>query len=160
TYGTIDEGAVAQPVKPPAAAEPSFGGVEISTSATAVSSLTDAVLYLVRYPFECNEQIASRMMPIAPLPNLPPPFPPPRLPPAQAAPGLGGPRGGPLPARPPPPRGLGFLADRRRALPLPPGPWGPRPLPPEGEGLRRPRADPHRRARLPPHHREAHPTLV
>src|SRR5262249_26027812 len=62
TYGTIDEGAIAQPVKAPSAVAPDFGGVEISTSSTAVSALTDAVLYLVRYPFECNEQIASRLL--------------------------------------------------------------------------------------------------
>jgi hypothetical protein len=67
TYGTIDEGAIAQPVKMPSAVEPSFGGIEITTSSTAVSALTDAVLYLVRYPFECNEQISSRVMAIAAL---------------------------------------------------------------------------------------------
>src|SRR5262249_11637196 len=55
TYGTIDQGAIAQPVKMPTGVEASFGGVEISTSSTAVSALTDAFLYLVHYPFECNE---------------------------------------------------------------------------------------------------------
>src|SRR5205823_824786 len=63
----IDEGAIAQPVKMPAAAEPSFGGLEVTTSSTAVSALADAVLYLTRYPFECNEQIASRVLAIAAL---------------------------------------------------------------------------------------------
>ncbi len=66
-YGTIDEGAVAQPVKMPSGVEPAYGGIEITTSATAVSALTDAVIYLVRYPFECNEQLASRVMAVAAL---------------------------------------------------------------------------------------------
>ena len=67
TYGTIDEGAVAQPVKMPAGVVTDFGGLDVQTSSTAVSSLTDAVLYLVHYPFECNEQISSRVIAIAAL---------------------------------------------------------------------------------------------
>ena len=67
TYGVVDEGAIAQPVKMPSAVEPSFGGIEITTSSTALSALTDAVLYLVRYPFECNEQISSRVLALAAL---------------------------------------------------------------------------------------------
>lgn len=67
TYGVVDEGAVAQPVKMPGAVEPSFGGIEITTSSTALSALTDAVLYLVRYPFECNEQLSSRVLAVAAL---------------------------------------------------------------------------------------------
>jgi uncharacterized protein YfaS (alpha-2-macroglobulin family) len=67
TYGTIDEGAIAQPVKVPSAVELSFGGVTITTSSTALSALTDAVLYLVRYPYECNEQLSSRVLAVAAL---------------------------------------------------------------------------------------------
>ena len=67
TYGEIDEGAMAQPVKMPPGVFPQFGGLEITTSSTQVQALTDAVLYLVKYPFECNEQIASRVMSIAAL---------------------------------------------------------------------------------------------
>src|SRR5690606_302455 len=37
------------------------------TASTALQGLTDAVLYLVRYPFECNEQLASRVLAIAAL---------------------------------------------------------------------------------------------
>ena len=44
-----------------------FGGLEITTASTALQGLSDAVLYLVRYPFECNEQIASRVLAIAAL---------------------------------------------------------------------------------------------
>jgi uncharacterized protein YfaS (alpha-2-macroglobulin family) len=67
TYGQIDEGAIAQPVKMPAGVVKEFGGLEISTSSTALSALTDAFVYLVSYPFDCNEQIASRMLSIASL---------------------------------------------------------------------------------------------
>jgi uncharacterized protein YfaS (alpha-2-macroglobulin family) len=67
TYGTIDEGAIAQPVKMASGVERSFGGLEITTSSTAVSALTDAFLYLQRYPFECNEQLSSRVLAVAAL---------------------------------------------------------------------------------------------
>ena len=67
TYGEIDEGAIAQPVKMPPNVFPQFGGLEITTSSTQLQALTDAVIYLVKYPFECNEQLASRVMSIAAL---------------------------------------------------------------------------------------------
>ena len=67
TYGTIDEGAIAQAVKMPAGVAPQFGGLEITTSSTALQALTDAVLYLVHYPYECNEQLSSRIVSIAAL---------------------------------------------------------------------------------------------
>jgi len=68
TYGVVDEGAVAQPMIP--AGDdifPQFGGLEISTSSTALQALTDAVLYLVSYRFECSEQLASRILAISAL---------------------------------------------------------------------------------------------
>jgi uncharacterized protein YfaS (alpha-2-macroglobulin family) len=67
TYGVIDQGAIAQPVKMPNGVVTQFGGLEVTTSSTAMQGLTDAVLYLLHYPFECNEQIASRMLTIASL---------------------------------------------------------------------------------------------
>jgi uncharacterized protein YfaS (alpha-2-macroglobulin family) len=67
TYGVVDEGAVAQPVATPADVYPQFGGLEISTSSTALQALTDAVLYLVSYRFECSEQLASRILAVAAL---------------------------------------------------------------------------------------------
>jgi uncharacterized protein YfaS (alpha-2-macroglobulin family) len=67
TYGEIDEGAIAQPVKMPPNVFTQFGGLEVSTTSTQLQALTDAVLYLVKYPFECNEQIASRVISIAAL---------------------------------------------------------------------------------------------
>jgi uncharacterized protein YfaS (alpha-2-macroglobulin family) len=67
TYGQIDAGAIAQPVRAPEGVIPQFGGLEVTTSSTALQSLTDAVLYLVAYPFECSEQLASRVLGIAAL---------------------------------------------------------------------------------------------
>jgi len=67
TYGVIDSGAIAQPILHPTDVYSQFGGLEISTSSHALHALTDAVLYLVEYPFECSEQLASRIMGIASL---------------------------------------------------------------------------------------------
>jgi uncharacterized protein YfaS (alpha-2-macroglobulin family) len=65
TYGVVDEGAVAQPIAPPTGVFTQFGGLEVSTSSTALQALTDAVLYLVSYPYDCSEQLASRILAIA-----------------------------------------------------------------------------------------------
>ena len=67
TYGVMDEGTVAQPVQYPSNVFPQFGGLEVSTSSTALQALTDAVLYLVSYPFECSEQLASRILAVSAL---------------------------------------------------------------------------------------------
>jgi uncharacterized protein YfaS (alpha-2-macroglobulin family) len=67
TYGEIDDGAINQPVKAPANVFPQFGGLEIETSSTQLQELTDAVIYLTSYPYECSEQLASRIITIAAL---------------------------------------------------------------------------------------------
>ena len=67
TYGVVDEGAVFQPVAGPTDVFPQYGGLEINTSSTALQALTDAVLYLVSYPYECSEQLASRILGVAAL---------------------------------------------------------------------------------------------
>ena len=67
TYGVIDEGAVAQPVASPSGVFPQYGGLEITTSSTALQALTDAVLYLQSYPYECSEQLSARILAIAAL---------------------------------------------------------------------------------------------
>jgi alpha-2-macroglobulin len=67
TYGVLDQGAVAQPVAAPNGVIPQYGGLEISTSSTALQTLSDAVLYLIAYPFECSEQLASRVLAVAAL---------------------------------------------------------------------------------------------
>ncbi len=66
-YGVVDEGSVAQPVIAPTGVYTQFGGLEIQTSSTALQALTDAFLYLVAYPFECSEQLASRILSVAAL---------------------------------------------------------------------------------------------
>ncbi len=67
TYGVVDEGAVVQPVAPPSNVYSQFGGLEVQTSATALQALTDAVIYLVGYPYECSEQLSSRILGVAAL---------------------------------------------------------------------------------------------
>ncbi|HVN53904.1 MAG TPA: alpha-2-macroglobulin family protein [Anaerolineaceae bacterium] len=67
TYGVLDNGAVAQPVASPGGVFPQYGGLEITTSSTALQALTDAVLYLTSYPYECSEQLASRILAVASL---------------------------------------------------------------------------------------------
>lgn len=66
-YGQVDEGAVVQPIGVPRDVRPDVGGLEIGTSATALAALTDAFLYLRGYPFECSEQLASRVLAVAAL---------------------------------------------------------------------------------------------
>jgi uncharacterized protein YfaS (alpha-2-macroglobulin family) len=70
TYGEIDSGAIIQPVKAPGNVFPQFGGLEITTSSTQLQELTDAVIYLVSYPYECAEQISSRVMGVAALKDV------------------------------------------------------------------------------------------
>ncbi|MGH7784873.1 MAG: hypothetical protein ACREO5_13655, partial [Candidatus Binatia bacterium] len=66
TYGTTDEnGAIFQPVQTPGNVFPQFGGLEVTTSSTQLQELTDAFLYMTNYPYECSEQISSRMISIA-----------------------------------------------------------------------------------------------
>ena len=70
TYGTLDKGAVVQPVRAPPDVVTQFGGLEVTTSSTALQALTDAVLYLSAYPYECAEQRSSRVMAIAALKDV------------------------------------------------------------------------------------------
>ena len=67
TYGEIDGRGIVQPVEAPANTWTQFGGLSVTTSSTQLQALTDAVLYLQTYPFDCNEQIASRVLAIASL---------------------------------------------------------------------------------------------
>ena len=68
TYGTTDQnGAIIQPVQTPGDVFPQFGGLEVTTSSTQLQELTDAFISLYRYPYECSEQISSRMISIAAL---------------------------------------------------------------------------------------------
>lgn len=67
TYGVIDDGAIAQPILSPENIYPQFGGLEITTSSTALNNLSDAVLYMATYPFDSSAQMASRILAIAAL---------------------------------------------------------------------------------------------
>jgi len=62
-YGVTAD-AIVRTVEPPQNVLPNFGGLELTFSSTALSGLEDAVQYLVDYPYECAEQIASRLLPI------------------------------------------------------------------------------------------------
>ncbi|MGH9824569.1 MAG: alpha-2-macroglobulin family protein, partial [Blastocatellia bacterium] len=70
TYGEIDSGGLEQPVRAPSDAIADFGGLEITTSSTQLQALTDAVLYLQAYRFECSEQLSSRIMAVAELKDV------------------------------------------------------------------------------------------
>jgi len=71
TYGTTDEnGAIVQPIEAPKDVFEQFGGLEITTSSTQLQELTDAFIYLQTYPFECSEQVASRMISVAALQDV------------------------------------------------------------------------------------------
>jgi len=67
TYGVIDNGAIKQPVALPGKVWPQFGGLEVTTASTNLQALTDAVIYLVQYPFDCAEQRSSRILGLASL---------------------------------------------------------------------------------------------
>ena len=67
TYGVIDSGAIAQPIRAPDDVWSQFGGLEVTTSSTALQALTDAMVYLANYRYECAEQLSSRVLGIAAL---------------------------------------------------------------------------------------------
>ena len=70
TYGEIDQGAISQPVKAPTGVFKEFGGLELEASSTQLQQLTDAFIYLQNYPYECSEQLASRILSIAALQDV------------------------------------------------------------------------------------------
>jgi uncharacterized protein YfaS (alpha-2-macroglobulin family) len=70
TYGVIDNGAVIQAVKTPGEVVPQFGGLEVTTTSTALQELTDAMIYLAKYPYGCAEQISSRVLATAALKDV------------------------------------------------------------------------------------------
>lgn len=73
TYGNLDEpkeDVVGQAVRIPDSIDKNWGGLDISTSSTALFALSDAMLNLTRYPFECNEQLASRVLAVSTLRDM------------------------------------------------------------------------------------------
>ncbi len=67
TYGTLDVGAVRQPVQAPVDVIGTYGGLEISTSSTSLQALTDALLYISEYDYKSSDAYASRIMSISAL---------------------------------------------------------------------------------------------
>ena len=85
TYGALSEDSLAvQPLRVPGEVWPQSGGLSVSTSSTQLQSLTDALIYLHDYPFQCNEQRASRVLGIAALRDVLDAFDVEDLPPAEA----------------------------------------------------------------------------
>jgi uncharacterized protein YfaS (alpha-2-macroglobulin family) len=71
TYGSLDsQTPLLQSVAVPRDIFTEYGELEVSVSSTQLQELTDAFLYLYRYPFECTEQISSRMMSVAALKDV------------------------------------------------------------------------------------------
>ncbi len=62
TYGVIDKGIALQKLDVPTEVFYKLGGLSVETSSTAVQSLTDAYIYLRDYPYQCSEQMSSRLM--------------------------------------------------------------------------------------------------
>ncbi len=67
TYGEVDSGSLRQTVAMPSGVIKEFGELQVTTSSTQLQALTDAVLYLVSYKFECSEQLSSRVLAVAAL---------------------------------------------------------------------------------------------
>ena len=68
TYGVVDgDDPVGQALLAPTGVFPQVGGLEISTSSTALQALTDAVLYLYDYRYDSADGYASRIMAVAAL---------------------------------------------------------------------------------------------
>ena len=70
TYGVVESGSIAQPFTEPTDVFPQFGGLQISTSSTAVAALTDAVIYLSEYRYESSDAFASRIIAIVSLDDI------------------------------------------------------------------------------------------
>ena len=67
TYGVIDDGAAAQPVRAPTGVIPQYGGLDVTTSSTALQGLTDAVLAVVHDGDDSTATRASRVLAVTSL---------------------------------------------------------------------------------------------
>lgn len=70
TYGDLTDGAVLQPLLRPDGVFAQFGGLEVTTSSTALAALTDAVLYLHTYRYDSADAYASRIIAVASLRDI------------------------------------------------------------------------------------------
>ncbi len=62
TYGVIDKEPVVQKLAAPSNVIESIGGLNISTSSSALQSLDDCFNYLRNYQYDCSEQVSSRLI--------------------------------------------------------------------------------------------------
>jgi len=62
SHGTLDAGLAARGIRIPEEAMTSFGGLEVTTSSSALQELTDAWRYLVDFPHDYPEARASRVL--------------------------------------------------------------------------------------------------
>lgn len=69
-YRQIDDAGFQLPVDLPDDVFLDVGGLQVTTSSTALQSLTDAYLYLADYPFDCTEQVASRLLSVLALSDV------------------------------------------------------------------------------------------
>ena len=138
----------------------SSAGLEVTTSSTALQALTDAVLYLVAYPFECAEQLSSRVLAVAALRDVLTAFRAEGLPKPDEIEAAVKRDIDRLRALQDDDGGFGFWRRGERLLAVRLHPRGPRPRPREGEGLPRARRDPRALAALPARDRPAHPVRV
>jgi len=85
SYGVVDGGdTLRQPVTAPKGVVEAFGGLQISTSSTALQQLTDAVGYLADYDYESSDGLAGQIIAIGSLGDVLKAFSAPGLPSADA----------------------------------------------------------------------------
>lgn len=70
SYGVLDGHGLVLPLQIPTDAWQHHGGLQLGLASSALQSLRDAYLYLQDYPFECSEQLASRLIVTATLGKL------------------------------------------------------------------------------------------
>ncbi|MEM7675357.1 MAG: hypothetical protein AAF449_05070, partial [Myxococcota bacterium] len=66
-YGNLTDDGIRVPFDRPEGIVDTFGGLEITTASTQLQALTDAFLYHQKYPYECSEQLASRVISVVAL---------------------------------------------------------------------------------------------
>eukprot|EP00003_Mantamonas_plastica_P006409 TRINITY_DN1520_c0_g1_i3.p1 TRINITY_DN1520_c0_g1~~TRINITY_DN1520_c0_g1_i3.p1 ORF type:complete len:210 (+),score=68.50 TRINITY_DN1520_c0_g1_i3:218-847(+) len=60
-FGKNEEGAKAVDLRLPKNVMTNYGGIEVDNSSSLLSGMSGAVSYLHKYPYECSEQLASKV---------------------------------------------------------------------------------------------------
>jgi uncharacterized protein YfaS (alpha-2-macroglobulin family) len=68
--GSFESKAVSLPVESPNGVEPGIGGLEVRLSSSRIQSLEEVWNNLMDYPFDCSEQVASKLLAFAALKPL------------------------------------------------------------------------------------------